>query len=244
MLKVYFAKYTGKIIKVLSQNKNTTIEEDIQNTPELASYTPDQLDFIMYPDVTSTSALDWFRVNRYTRKLEPTYPILQSVDLQGEQGIPGLPGETGQIGETGKDGLSAYQIALSNGFVGIEKEWLTSLKGEAGKQGERGLTGEKGKDAVLPFKMWTGTAQTNASGVAAITIPPNTFNTIHAVFPSAELNVGKIDEIPNVSIKTYNLTSIQVNVTRFRTLSGLLGLTPTGDFVGAGVKVNVFVIGN
>ena len=31
----------------------------------------------------------------------------------------------------GKDGKSAYQIALDNGFVGTEQEWLDSLKGEA-----------------------------------------------------------------------------------------------------------------
>ena len=29
----------------------------------------------------------------------------------------------------GNDGLSAYQIAVQNGFVGTEKEWLESLKG-------------------------------------------------------------------------------------------------------------------
>ena len=31
----------------------------------------------------------------------------------------------------GKDGKSAYQIALDNGFVGTEEEWLESLKGTA-----------------------------------------------------------------------------------------------------------------
>lgn len=31
----------------------------------------------------------------------------------------------------GKDGKSAYQIALDNGFVGTEEEWLESLKGPA-----------------------------------------------------------------------------------------------------------------
>ena len=31
----------------------------------------------------------------------------------------------------GKDGKSAYQIALDNGFVGTEEEWLESLKGQA-----------------------------------------------------------------------------------------------------------------
>nr|DAG73058.1 MAG TPA: tail sheath protein [Caudoviricetes sp.] len=32
-------------------------------------------------------------------------------------------------GDTGKDGLSAYEIAVKNGFEGSEKEWLESLKG-------------------------------------------------------------------------------------------------------------------
>jgi hypothetical protein len=32
----------------------------------------------------------------------------------------------------GRDGLSAYQIAISNGFIGTEQEWLDSLKGATG----------------------------------------------------------------------------------------------------------------
>jgi hypothetical protein len=36
---------------------------------------------------------------------------------------------------TGADGLSAYQVALKNGFVGSETQWLTSLKGVAGNAG-------------------------------------------------------------------------------------------------------------
>lgn len=36
----------------------------------------------------------------------------------------------------GKDGKSAYQIALDNGFIGTEVDWLESLKGEAGKDGQ------------------------------------------------------------------------------------------------------------
>lgn len=30
-------------------------------------------------------------------------------------------------------GLSAYEVAVKNGFVGTEEEWLESLKGEDGK---------------------------------------------------------------------------------------------------------------
>lgn len=35
-------------------------------------------------------------------------------------------------GERGIQGLSAYQVALKNGFVGTEEQWLESLKGEPG----------------------------------------------------------------------------------------------------------------
>lgn len=47
--------------------------------------------------------------------------------------------------------VSAYAVAVANGFVGSVKEWLASLKGEkgdpgpAGAQGPKGDTGEKGE---------------------------------------------------------------------------------------------------
>lgn len=41
-------------------------------------------------------------------------------------------------GEPGDDGKSAYQIAVDNGFVGTEEEWLASLKGEKGDPGDSG----------------------------------------------------------------------------------------------------------
>lgn len=37
-----------------------------------------------------------------------------------------------------EDGKSAYQIAVDNGFVGTENEWLNSLKGTDGAQGVNG----------------------------------------------------------------------------------------------------------
>ena len=44
-------------------------------------------------------------------------------------------------------GRSAYEIAVDNGFVGTEEEWLESLKGEKGDKGDKGdqgIQGEKG----------------------------------------------------------------------------------------------------
>ncbi len=37
----------------------------------------------------------------------------------------------GVVGEDGAQGLSAYQVAVNNGFVGTEVEWLNSLKSVA-----------------------------------------------------------------------------------------------------------------
>lgn len=78
------------------------------------------------------------------------------VQVQAVQ-IPGLPGRDGRDGEPGKNGekgdvgpqgpqgiqgeqgpqgpqgLSAYQVAVNNGFSGSESEWIQSLKGADGK---------------------------------------------------------------------------------------------------------------
>ena len=41
-----------------------------------------------------------------------------------------MDGEDGADGADGADGKSAYQIAVDNGFIGTEEEWLASLKGD------------------------------------------------------------------------------------------------------------------
>jgi len=43
-------------------------------------------------------------------------------------------------GADGIDGLSAYEIALANGFVGTQAQWLTSLEGTDGTNGLNGLS--------------------------------------------------------------------------------------------------------
>ena len=58
--------------------------------------------------------------------------------LKGEKGDTGAQGEKGETGAQGADGLSAYQLALENGFVGTEEQWLESLK--TGAQGADGLS--------------------------------------------------------------------------------------------------------
>lgn len=63
---------------------------------------------------------------------------------QGDQGPMGLTGPKGDPGVDGADGISAYQVALNNGFIGTEADWLASLEGPQGIQGETGATGATG----------------------------------------------------------------------------------------------------
>ncbi|MCM1007905.1 MAG: hypothetical protein NC485_08225 [Ruminococcus flavefaciens] len=53
-----------------------------------------------------------------------------------------------QAGVNGKDGLSAYELAQENGFVGTLAEWLESLKGADGMPGKDGVNGVDGKDGA------------------------------------------------------------------------------------------------
>lgn len=41
---------------------------------------------------------------------------------------PGKNGPPGPMGSKGDAGLSAYEISVSSGFIGTEKEWLETLK--------------------------------------------------------------------------------------------------------------------
>lgn len=49
---------------------------------------------------------------------------------QGPRGLRGAKGDPGAPGADGIPGLSAYDLAVQNGFVGTEQEWLASLTGK------------------------------------------------------------------------------------------------------------------
>lgn len=65
----------------------------------------------------------------------------------GPEGPAGPAGPAGPPGPSGgENGDSAYEIAVSNGFVGTEEEWLDSLVGPAGPTGPTGPTGPVGPE--------------------------------------------------------------------------------------------------
>lgn len=57
------------------------------------------------------------------------------VNLTAGEGGGGVPGPAG---------ASAYEVAVENGFVGTEEEWLESLVGPEGPQGVQGVQGNPG----------------------------------------------------------------------------------------------------
>ena len=81
-------------------------------------------------------------------------------DGENESPIPPTPDLYQQllqkISEKGGNGKSAFEIAVENGFVGTEAEWLVSLKGKDGANGRDGAVGPQGeqgppgKDGVTP----------------------------------------------------------------------------------------------
>ena len=62
------------------------------------------------------------------------------------ENVAGL--QTALQATAGQPGLSAYQVAVANGFIGTEAEWLLSLKGAKGDTGATGTPGTRG-DAGL-----------------------------------------------------------------------------------------------
>ena len=60
---------------------------------------------------------------------------LTITDAEGSNTITLKNGTNGLNGTNGQNGKSAYEIAVEQGFVGSEQEWLESLKGQDGQDG-------------------------------------------------------------------------------------------------------------
>lgn len=62
--------------------------------------------------------------------------------------LAAITGEKGDKGNPGADGKSAYQVAVDDGFVGTEAQWLLSLVGQQGPQGQQGVQGPQGPQGI------------------------------------------------------------------------------------------------
>lgn len=101
----------------------------------------------------------------------------------GPAGADGADGTNGTNGIDGVDGLSAYEVAVANGFTGTEAAWLESLIGPEGPQGETGPQGEQGPvGASISIK---GTVAT----VGDLPVTGNTVNDAWVVTANGHLYV-------------------------------------------------------
>lgn len=78
-------------------------------------------------------------------------PVVQDGETRKSptEALRGLVGPQGPAGIDGSDGPSAYQIAVSGGFVGTEAQWIASLEGPQGPQGIQGATGPTGPAGAI-----------------------------------------------------------------------------------------------
>lgn len=71
------------------------------------------------------------------------------------------------MGDTGVDGLSAYEVAVENSFIGTESEWLQSLVGPQGPHGIQGIQGPEGPQGQQGIQGIQGPAgEDGADGLA------------------------------------------------------------------------------
>jgi aromatic ring-cleaving dioxygenase len=138
----------------------------------------------------------------------------------GDTGPAGPQGETGATGATGAQGKSAYQVAVDNGYVGTEVQWLASLKGETGETGPQGPQGETGATGATGPQGETGatgpqgpkgdtgdTGATGPAGQSAIlhktthsssdtTVSSLAWDTLHYFPTMAELTISSFATTP------------------------------------------------
>ena len=111
-----------------------------------SDFTPEEL--------TALKGTDGINGNDFTYS---DFTPQQLLDLKGEDGINGI------------DGKTAYQIAVANGYVGTEANWLLSLKGAKGDKGDTGAAGGGGGSlptlttGSIPFSDGTTLIQDNAN---------------------------------------------------------------------------------
>lgn len=82
--------------------------------------------------IDTSGLVDTYSIT-YTNRLTTNFSV-----KNGENGFPGIDGI---------DGYSAYGIAVINGYVGTEVDWLISLKGTDGTNGTNGVDGSNGLDS-------------------------------------------------------------------------------------------------
>lgn len=157
-------------------------------------------------------------------------------------------GTDGQNGADGSDGKSAYEVAVDEGFVGTESEWLASLKGDPGTNG---INGQNGADGISPVANVTKTGDVykiriqDAAGTTEQTIDMSSYakqtdvDNIQELIPSDAsasnklVTENKVIVKHNLNASENTLASVQSAVETFYKSTSAQEQTCYRGFIGA-----------
>ena len=106
-----------------------------------------ELPAIILEDFTANDSFLIIDDGKLRRLTKVVFSEWVAANVQGVQGIQGVAGRDGAKGTNGlngtngTNGLSAYQLAVANGFAGTVTQWLASQKGADGVAGAAGGNG-------------------------------------------------------------------------------------------------------
>jgi len=110
----------------------------------------------------------------YTSNYSIPYPLDGDPVYQGAAQMEALAKKVDatMIDVDGQPGPSAYQVAVANGFVGSESDWLDSLEGEPGPPGDDGADGADGDMTEAATQALIDDATGGLTFVQSSTPPP------------------------------------------------------------------------
>lgn len=161
----------------------------------------------------TTSDLNQIQLDAGTGDIEGSGPMYvvageqEAVKLTYNLGTWWVLTKSSGAGGVGPPGKSAYEVAVDNGFVGTEEEWLESLVGAPGE-------GESLRDYLFANSFFVpdaGTLYLESDGVNTASVPL-TLN-VPSVLRSMSVRVNEVD-----NVRTYDM-EVRVNDTVTDTLT-------------------------
>lgn len=161
--------------------------------------------------------------------------VIASDNVVAVEVLAGIQGPPGVDGIIGVDGKSAYEIAVENGFVGTEEEWLLEIEGEDGREVEVQNSGTFIQWRYVGDPTWT-----DIISIASITGSSGSDGAdgSDGVDGAAGINANEIAPFSVGGTLAVQAYSLRIYATRNVTISSVrasCGTAPTG----ASLKVDV-----
>lgn len=126
-------------------------------------------------------------------------------------------------GAAGADGASAFDVAVNNGFIGTEAEWLTSLVGDDGPQGPAGSAGAAGAEFASFDHPNGGFVDTIDPSDGGMHVLSSEFQTDYPISGAAPGDNGNILEIISTVAQPHTVTGTFVGGFTTATFGGAIG---------------------